>query len=134
MHRHRVLLQSAMSPDLRIPTPASAALTPSFDFVAQNYGMLSNPNMKQIHDKHPAAFAPQPFSILGFFGPQQILQLVWLRELWRREGEVERGTLRYVPWYALGNVMIGVWMFLWVSRDQGRDATGRRVEGRESGG
>lgn len=70
--------------------------------------------MKQVHDAHPAAFAPQPFGILGFFGPQQIFQLIWLRELFRREDQVERGTLRYVPWYALGNVMIGVWMFLWV--------------------
>ena len=72
--------------------------------------------MKQIHDANPAAFAPQPFGILGFFGPQQIFQLIWLRELFRREDQVERGTLRYVPWYALGNVMIGVWMFIWVRR------------------
>lgn len=77
--------------------------------------MTSKPNMKDLHDKHPAAFSPQPFAIAGFFSPQQILQLLWIRELWRKDSEVERGTVRYAPWYALGNVCIGVWMFLWVS-------------------
>lgn len=86
-----------------------------FDFILQNYGMMSSPNMKEIHDRHPAAFSPQPFAIAGFFGPQQIAQLFWLRELFRSEREVERATLRYVPWYALGNFMIGIWMFLWNS-------------------
>ncbi|ORX38366.1 hypothetical protein BD324DRAFT_620582 [Kockovaella imperatae] len=84
-----------------------------FDFACQMYGMNSSPNMKQIHDRHPAAFSPQPFAIAGFFGPQQIAQLLWLRELYRSDAEVERGTVRYVPWYALGNAMIGIWMFLW---------------------
>lgn len=73
------------------------------------------PNMKDLHDKYPAAFSPQPFAILGFFGPQQIAQLFWLRELWRSESQVEKGTLRYAPWYALGNTCIAVWMLLWVS-------------------
>ena len=111
-----------------------------FDFALQNYGMMSSPNMKEIHDRSPAAFAPQPFGILGFFGPQQIFQLIWLRELFRREDQVERGTLRYVPWYALGNVMIGVWMFLWVCRSARAlrsigmartDAVGRRSRNRQ---
>lgn len=70
--------------------------------------------MKDIHDKYPAAFSPQPFAIAGFFTPQQVLQALWLRELWRPQAQVEQGTLRYVPWYTLGNVCIGVWMFLWV--------------------
>lgn len=99
-----------------LPMLLLLSLMPRFDFALQNYGMMSSPNMKQVHDANPAAFAPQPFGILGFFGPQQIFQLIWLRELFRREDQVERGTLRYVPWYALGNVMIGVWMFLWVCR------------------
>jgi hypothetical protein len=69
---------------------------------------------RDLHDKYPASFSPQPFAILGFFGPQQIIQLLWLRELWRSEPEVEKGTLRYAPWYALGNSCIALWMFLWV--------------------
>ena len=77
--------------------------------------MLSSPNMKQIHDKNPCAFSPYPFAIGGFFAPQQILQVIWLRELFRSDREVEQGTLRYVPWYALGNALIGIWMFLWNS-------------------
>jgi hypothetical protein len=77
--------------------------------------MMAKPNMKDLHDKYPASFSPQPFAILGFFGPQQIIQLLWLRELWRNESQVEKGTLRYVPWYALGNTCIAVWMLLWVS-------------------
>ncbi|ORY35715.1 hypothetical protein BCR39DRAFT_585327 [Naematelia encephala] len=95
----------------RIIAPASFL----FDFGCQMYGMLSSPNMKEIHDRHPAAFAPQPFAIGGFFGPQQILQLVWMRELFRSDREVENGPVRYAPWYALGNVCIGVWMFFWNS-------------------
>ena len=75
--------------------------------------MTSSPNMKDIHDRNPCAFSPQPFAIAGFFSPQQILQVLWLRELFRSDREVEPGTLRYVPWYALGNVLIGGWMFLW---------------------
>ncbi len=49
--------------------------------------MTSKPNMKDLHDKHPAAFSPQPFAIAGFFSPQQILQLLWIRELWRKDSE-----------------------------------------------
>jgi hypothetical protein len=76
---------------------------------------MAKPNMKDLHDKYPASFSPQPFAILGFFGPQQIIQLLWLRELWRNESQVEKGTLRYAPWYALGNTCIAAWMLFWVS-------------------
>lgn len=77
--------------------------------------MSSTPNMKDIHDRHPCAFSPQPFAIAGFFGPQQILQIIWLRELFRQPNQVEKSALRYAPWYALGNGCIALWMFLWVS-------------------
>lgn len=77
--------------------------------------MTATPNMKTIHDQNPCAFSPQPFAIAGFFSPQQILQLVWMRELYRSPAQVENGTLRYVPWYAFGNICIALWMFLWVS-------------------
>jgi hypothetical protein len=43
-----------------------------------------------------------PFFIGGFFVPQQILQLAWLRELWRQDDEVEGTSLTLVPYYALG--------------------------------
>jgi hypothetical protein len=77
--------------------------------------MSSTPNMKDIHDRYPCAFSPQPFAIAGFFGPQQILQIIWLRELFRQPNQVEKSALRYAPWYALGNGCIALWMFLWVS-------------------
>ncbi|WRT68524.1 uncharacterized protein IL334_005501 [Kwoniella shivajii] len=93
----------------RILAPASFL----FDFACQQYGMLSSPNMKDIHDANPCSFSPQPFAIAGFFGPQQILQLIWLREFFRAPKDVERNTLRYAPWYALGNGCIAIWMLFW---------------------
>lgn len=95
----------------RILAPLSFAV----DFACQVYGMTSSPNMKDIHDRNLCAFSPQPFAIAGFFTPQQVIQLVWLRELFRSDGQVERGTVRYVPWYALGNFCIATWMIFWVS-------------------
>lgn len=77
---------------------------------------ISSPDMKQIHDANPCAFSPQPYAIAGFFGPQQIIQLLWLRELWRKDSEVEANTLKYSGWYSLGNACISVWMLFWVSR------------------
>jgi hypothetical protein len=87
----------------------------SVDFACQVYGMTSTPNMKDIHDRNLCAFSPQPFAIAGFFTPQQVIQLVWLRELFRPDAQVERGTVRYVPWYSLGNFCIAIWMIFWVS-------------------
>ncbi len=55
-------------------------------------------------------YSNRPFAIAAFFGPQQLLQLAWLRELWRKDSEVESSTLSLVPFYALGNVMIGTWL------------------------
>ncbi|WVR09497.1 hypothetical protein IAU60_006565 [Kwoniella sp. DSM 27419] len=93
----------------RVIAPLSFAV----DFGCQLYGMMSSPNMKDIHDKNLCAFSPQPFAIAGFFSPQQLLQLLWLRELFRSDRQVERGTIRYAPWYALGNGCIAVWMLFW---------------------
>ena len=59
--------------------PASFAI----DFAAQNYGMLSNPNMKHIHDANLSFWSPQPYFIAGFFFPQQIFQVAWLWKLYK---------------------------------------------------
>lgn len=57
-----------------------APLSFVFDFASQQYGInFHSPSMKAISDNHPAAFSPNPFFIAGFFGPQQIVQLMWLR-------------------------------------------------------
>ncbi|WWC90480.1 uncharacterized protein L201_005416 [Kwoniella dendrophila CBS 6074] len=94
----------------RIIAPASFL----FDFLAQMYGMgISSPNMKEVHDANPCSFSPQPFAIGGFFTPQQILQVLWLRELFRADKDVEKGTINYTPWYALGNTCIAIWMMFW---------------------
>ncbi|OCF31527.1 hypothetical protein I316_06726 [Kwoniella heveanensis BCC8398] len=93
----------------RVIAPLSFAV----DFGCQLYGMLSSPNMKDIHDRNLCSFSPQPFAIAGFFSPQQILQLLWIRELFRSDRQVEKGTIRYAPWYALGNGCIAVWMLFW---------------------
>lgn len=90
-----------------------------YDFAAQQYGMLSSPNMKDVHDANMSFFSPQPFFIAGFFFPQQLFQLAWLYKLWRLNPKVpsEKKQLdeivRFVPYYALGNVCIGTWMFFW---------------------
>lgn len=109
----------------RVLAPASFA----FDFAAQLYGMLSSPNMKDVHDANLAAFSPQPFFIAGFFGPQQLIQLAWLYKLWTspppssssttsKEDDADtREMIRYVPVYVLGNICIGTWMFFWNAND-----------------
>lgn len=39
------------------------------DFAAQNYGMLSSPNMKDVQDANLSFFSPQSSFIVGFFLP-----------------------------------------------------------------
>ena len=86
--------------------------------------MLSHPNMKTIHDANISFFSPQPFMIAGFFAPQQLFQLAWLYRLWRlnpSKNATEKNELDqivdFVPFYALGNVCIGTWMFFWNSEN-----------------
>lgn len=82
------------------------------DFAAQNYGMLSSPNMKDIHDQNLSFFSPQPFFIAGFFFPQQLVQLGWLYRLWKLDpsNPTERAELDqivdFVPYYCVGNLCI----------------------------
>ena len=87
------------------------------DFAAQQYGMLSSPNMKDVHDAHLAFWSPQPFFIAGFFFPQQIFQLVWLYKLYKatrtktKDGRTEedqdvKTMVDFVPFYAIGNLCI----------------------------
>lgn len=82
------------------------------DFAAQQYGMLSTPNMKDIHDQNLSFFSPQPFFIAGFFFPQQLFQLGWLYRLWKLDESkpAERRELEqmvdFVPYYAVGNLCI----------------------------
>jgi hypothetical protein len=52
-----------------------APLSFAVDVGAHLYGMLSNPNMKRIHDRNMAAFSPYTNMIGYFFLPQQLLQL-----------------------------------------------------------
>ncbi|KAF2091167.1 hypothetical protein K490DRAFT_62489 [Saccharata proteae CBS 121410] len=95
--------------------PASFA----YDFALQQYGLLSSPNMKDIHDANLSFFSPQPYFIGAFFFPQQIFQLVWLYKLWQGQGTQEEVAemVDYAPIYALGNFCIGTWMFFWNSND-----------------
>ncbi|KAL8866378.1 MAG: hypothetical protein Q9198_008915 [Flavoplaca austrocitrina] len=91
------------------------------DFAAQQYGMLSTPNMKTIHDRNLSFFSPQPFFIAGFFFPQQLFQLAWLYRLYKLDPKKpgERGELDqmvdFVPYYSLGNLCIATWMVFWNS-------------------
>lgn len=82
------------------------------DFAAQNYGMLSSPNMKDIHDQNLSFWSPQPYFIAGFFFPQQLFQLGWLYRLYKLDPQIpdQRRELDqmvdFVPYYSLGNLCI----------------------------
>jgi hypothetical protein len=82
------------------------------DFACQNYGMLSSPNMKDIHDRNLSFFSPQPFFIAGFFFPQQLFQVAWLYRLWKLDPSKpgERAELDqivdFVPYYCVENLCI----------------------------
>ncbi|KAK5651386.1 hypothetical protein OQA88_12543 [Cercophora sp. LCS_1] len=109
-----------------------APLSFGLDFAAQTYGMLSSPNMKDVHDANLSFFSPQPFFIGGFFLPQQIFQAAWLYRLCRRRArqlevggnQIETGDnqdvglmVDYTPYYALGNLCIATWMIFWNRSD-----------------
>lgn len=89
------------------------------DFAAQQYGLFSTPNMKDINDRNVSFFSPQPYFIGGFFFPQQLFQLAWLYRLWKLDAKkpLERAELDqivdFVPYYALGNLCIAAWMVFW---------------------
>lgn len=99
----------------RLMAPASFA----YDFIAQQVGIFSKPSMLDIHNRNPGAFSPQPFFIGGFFAPQQVIQLWWLYKLWTGKGSKDEIAEMdsYAPFYTLGNVMIGTWMFFWNAND-----------------
>ena len=75
--------------------------------------------MKDINDANVSFWSPQPFFIAGFFFPQQLFQLAWLYRLYKldpkKPGErIELDEMvDFVPYYAVGNVCIGTWMFFW---------------------
>ncbi|KAH8676137.1 hypothetical protein BX600DRAFT_195836 [Xylariales sp. PMI_506] len=100
-----------------------APISFAVDFAAQQYGMLSSPNMKDVHDANLSFFSPQPFFIAGFFFPQQIFQLAWLWKLWKATPEAAqndsavRQMVDFAPYYAVGNFCIATWMVFWNQSD-----------------
>lgn len=89
------------------------------DFAAQQYGMLSTPNMADVHNANLSFFSPQPYFIAGFFFPQQLFQLAWLWRLWRStpqsalEDKAAGTMVDFSPFYAVGNLCIATWMIFW---------------------
>ncbi len=83
------------------------------------YGMLSDPNMKQINDANVSFWSPQPFFIGGFFFPQMLIQAAWLYRLYMLDSTKpsERADLDemvdYAPYFMVGNIAIGMWLFFW---------------------
>jgi hypothetical protein len=97
-----------------------APLSFAIDFAAQQYGLLSKPNMKDVHDANLSFWSPQPFFIGGFFFPQQLLQLAWLYRLYKldpRKSDKDRREVEtivdFVPYYAVGNLCIASKTYLW---------------------
>lgn len=93
------------------------------DFAAQQYGMLSSPNMADVHDQNLSFFSPQPYFIAGFFFPQQLFQLAWLWRLRRSnsqsalEGKDVSTMVDFSPFYVVGNLCIATWMIFWNASD-----------------
>ncbi|TFK56364.1 hypothetical protein OE88DRAFT_1620908 [Heliocybe sulcata] len=91
------------------------------NFAAQMYGMLTEPNMKDVHDANHYAFSPNPMFIGAFFTMQVVVQLTWISKLFRpKDGRkddptayAEPAQLSYAPIYALGNICIAGWMIFW---------------------
>lgn len=90
-----------------------APLSFAIDFAAQQYGMLSSPNMKDVHDANLSFWSPQPYAIGAFFFPQQLLQLAWLYRLYKLDPQKSENERReteqlvdFVPYYAVGNLCI----------------------------
>ena len=90
-----------------------APLSFAVDFAAQQYGMLSSPNMKDVHDANLSFWSPQPYFIAGFFFPQQLFQLAWLYRLWKmdptksaKDKAETQIMVDFVPYYAVGNLCI----------------------------
>ena len=119
-----------------------AAASWTFNFLCQMYGMMADPNMKDIADKYHSFLSPQPFAIAVFFFPQTCLQLYWIYRLYQNstatsplsdgldenegltsgtsEGSEELDeAVRYAPIFALGNLSIGLWMVSWNSEHLG---------------
>ncbi|KAK3113383.1 hypothetical protein LTR53_009373 [Teratosphaeriaceae sp. CCFEE 6253] len=75
--------------------------------------------MQDIHDRNLACFSPNPYFIGAFFFPQQLFQLAWMYKLWRLDARSPAqakdlaAMQKYVPYYVLGNVCIGTWLFFW---------------------
>ncbi|KAF2156561.1 hypothetical protein K461DRAFT_248937 [Myriangium duriaei CBS 260.36] len=98
-----------------------APLSFAYDFAAQQYGMFSSPSMLDVHNQHLSFWSPQPYFIAAFFFPQQLFQLAWLYRLYKlrptnpSEAKELEPMVRFAPYYALGNVCIGTWMFFWNS-------------------
>jgi len=98
-------------PTARIVAPLSFAI----NFAVQNWGMMyASPNMKEISDSNYSPFTPWPYAIAIFFGPQQILQLVYLYNLcFADDAHRDEQALDYAPYYTLGNAMIAIWLGFW---------------------
>ncbi|TDL19435.1 hypothetical protein BD410DRAFT_752351 [Rickenella mellea] len=100
----------------RMMAPASLAI----NFGAQLYGSLSKPNIKDIADANHYAFSPNPYFIGAFFAPQLVLQLLWLRQFFVRNGEaVEPPQLSYAPIDVIGNMSLAAWMVFWQAEQFG---------------
>lgn len=92
-----------------------APISWAYMFLSQQYAIaINDPGMKAVNDRNPGAFNPTPFAIGAWFGPQQILEVLYLKELYYPSGgKLEAITLDLAPYFTLGNLMIGTWPFFW---------------------
>ncbi|KAK3349627.1 hypothetical protein B0T25DRAFT_591875 [Lasiosphaeria hispida] len=74
------------------------------DFAAQNYGMLSSPNMKDVQDANLSFFSPQLCRANAGSNTNDPIDQADISTM-----------VDFPPCYALGNFHIAIWMFFWNS-------------------
>lgn len=89
------------------------SLSLAISFAAQIYGILSTPNMKEVHDANLSFWSPQPLLIAPIFFSQQFFQLVFIRCLYKSnaksnsEEKIGIELLKdYAPYLSIGNISL----------------------------
>lgn len=90
-----------------------ALLSLAINLSAQVYGILSTPNMKDVHDANLSFYSPHPYMVGLVFFLQQLAQVAWLYRLFKinpKESAEKKYEAQlmvdYVPYLAVGNLCI----------------------------
>lgn len=93
----------------------------NISFFSPQVSSISSPQILLRRKIRRSTDPLQPYFIGAFFFPQQLFQLAWLYRLWKLDAKKpsERRELDtivdFVPYYAIGNFCIAIWMLFWNS-------------------